>query len=163
GGLVILKGNLAPQGAVVKVAGSNLPNPRGPARGVDGEEGAPDAGRGEPSKPGGGGGDGGEGTKGGAGQAGVLRGAGPIGRGGAGRVGGHGDRREIFRRDARPDGGARGARGGRWWTDCRDSRGRHDRVRHSEPDARRRAYGRGDRLAVEGVEGAGAALRERRD
>jgi len=40
GGLVILKGNLAPEGCVVKVAGHNLQNFRGPARVFDDEEGA---------------------------------------------------------------------------------------------------------------------------
>jgi dihydroxy-acid dehydratase len=43
GGLAILKGNLAPEGAVVKVAGSNLQHHRGPARVFDGEQGALDA------------------------------------------------------------------------------------------------------------------------
>ena len=38
GGLVILKGNLAPEGCVVKVAGHNLQNFRGPARIFDSEE-----------------------------------------------------------------------------------------------------------------------------
>jgi len=40
GGLVILKGNLAPEGCVVKVAGHNLQHFRGPARVFDTEEGA---------------------------------------------------------------------------------------------------------------------------
>lgn len=40
GGLVILKGNLAPEGCVVKVAGHNTLNFRGPARVFDGEEAA---------------------------------------------------------------------------------------------------------------------------
>ena len=40
GGLVILKGNLAPEGCVVKVAGHNAQNFRGPARVFDGEEAA---------------------------------------------------------------------------------------------------------------------------
>jgi dihydroxy-acid dehydratase len=40
GGLVILKGNLAPEGCVVKVAGHNILNFRGPARVFDGEEAA---------------------------------------------------------------------------------------------------------------------------
>jgi dihydroxy-acid dehydratase len=38
GGLVILKGNLAPEGCVVKVAGHDTQNFRGPARVFDGEE-----------------------------------------------------------------------------------------------------------------------------
>jgi dihydroxy-acid dehydratase len=40
GGLVILKGNLAPEGCVVKVAGHNIQNFRGPARIFDNEEAA---------------------------------------------------------------------------------------------------------------------------
>jgi dihydroxy-acid dehydratase len=40
GGLVILKGNLAPEGCVIKVAGHNIQNFRGPARVFDGEEAA---------------------------------------------------------------------------------------------------------------------------
>ena len=40
GGLVILKGNLAPEGCVVKVAGHNLQNFSGPARVFDSEEAA---------------------------------------------------------------------------------------------------------------------------
>jgi dihydroxy-acid dehydratase len=40
GGLVILKGNLAPDGCVIKVAGHNIQNFRGPARVFDNEEAA---------------------------------------------------------------------------------------------------------------------------
>ena len=40
GGLVILKGNLAPEGCVIKVAGHKMQNFRGPARVFDGEEAA---------------------------------------------------------------------------------------------------------------------------
>jgi dihydroxy-acid dehydratase len=40
GGLVILKGNLAPEGCVIKVAGHNIQNFRGPARVFDSEEAA---------------------------------------------------------------------------------------------------------------------------
>jgi len=40
GGLVILKGNLAPEGCVVKVAGHSMQNFRGPARVFDSEEAA---------------------------------------------------------------------------------------------------------------------------
>jgi dihydroxy-acid dehydratase len=40
GGLVILKGNLAPEGCVVKVAGHEMQHFRGPARIFDGEEAA---------------------------------------------------------------------------------------------------------------------------
>jgi dihydroxy-acid dehydratase len=40
GGLVILKGNLAPEGSVIKVAGHDIQNFRGPARVFDNEEAA---------------------------------------------------------------------------------------------------------------------------
>jgi len=40
GGLVILKGNLAPEGAVIKVSGTTRTHHRGPARVFDGEEAA---------------------------------------------------------------------------------------------------------------------------
>src|SRR5258708_18541662 len=40
GGLVILRGNLAPEGCVIKVAGHNTTNFRGPARVFDSEEAA---------------------------------------------------------------------------------------------------------------------------
>jgi dihydroxy-acid dehydratase len=40
GGLVVLRGNLAPEGSVIKVAGHNLQNFSGPARVFDGEEAA---------------------------------------------------------------------------------------------------------------------------
>src|SRR5262249_3333755 len=40
GGLVILKGNLAPEGCVIKVAGHNIQHFRGPARVFNGEEAA---------------------------------------------------------------------------------------------------------------------------
>jgi dihydroxy-acid dehydratase len=40
GGLVILKGNIAPQGCVIKVAGSNVQHFRGPAKVFDNEEAA---------------------------------------------------------------------------------------------------------------------------
>jgi dihydroxy-acid dehydratase len=43
GGLAVLKGNLAPDGAVVKVAGSALQHHRGPARVFEGEQPALDA------------------------------------------------------------------------------------------------------------------------
>jgi len=43
GGLVILKGNIAPEGCVIKVAGSNIQNFRGPARVFNDEEAAFDA------------------------------------------------------------------------------------------------------------------------
>ena len=43
GGLVILRGNLAPEGAVVKVAGHNRQHHRGPARVFDSEKAALDA------------------------------------------------------------------------------------------------------------------------
>jgi dihydroxy-acid dehydratase len=52
GGLVILKGNLAPEGAVVKVAGHDMRQHRGPARVFEGEEAAFEAVRAGAIKPG---------------------------------------------------------------------------------------------------------------
>ena len=53
GGLVILKGNLAPDGAVVKVAGYDVKQFAGPARVFDSEEAAIGGGPlGQPSDPG---------------------------------------------------------------------------------------------------------------
>jgi dihydroxy-acid dehydratase len=48
----VLKGNLAPEGAVVKVSGSNLQTHRGPARVFEGEQPALDAVLGNQIKPG---------------------------------------------------------------------------------------------------------------
>jgi dihydroxy-acid dehydratase len=52
GGLAVLKGNLAPEGAVVKVSGSNLQTHRGSARVFEGEQPALDAVLGNQIKPG---------------------------------------------------------------------------------------------------------------
>jgi dihydroxy-acid dehydratase len=52
GGLAVLKGNLAPEGAVVKVSGSKLESHRGPARVFEGEQPALDAVLGNQIKPG---------------------------------------------------------------------------------------------------------------
>src|SRR4029078_1081658 len=52
GGLVILKGNVAPERAGVKGAGSNLQHHRGPARVFDGEQPALDAVLGNQIRPG---------------------------------------------------------------------------------------------------------------
>ena len=52
GGLVVLKGNLAPDGAVVKIAGHERPYHRGPARVFDSEEGAMAAVLGKQIRPG---------------------------------------------------------------------------------------------------------------
>lgn len=52
GGLVILRGNLAPEGAVVKVAGHAREHHRGPARVFDGEEAAFEAVQGGRIRPG---------------------------------------------------------------------------------------------------------------
>jgi dihydroxy-acid dehydratase len=51
GGLVILKGNLTPEGCVVKIAGHNLLYHRGPARVYDGEEAAFEAVKNNTIKP----------------------------------------------------------------------------------------------------------------
>ena len=163
GGLVILKGNLAPDGCVVKVAGHEPATHRGPARVFDSEEGAFAAVEQGRIRPGdvvviry-------EGPSGGAGHAGDARGDRRHRRGGARRVGGAADRRAVLGRHPRHDGGTRGAGGGPRRTDRRGARRRHDPVRRAQPEAadrgeRRRAAGAAGRVA-----GAGTALQERRD
>ena len=123
GGLVILKGNLAPEGCVIKVAGYERTHHRGPARVFDCEEDAMTRGDEQEHQ---GRGCGGDSLRRSArrarhaGNAGRHRGAG--GRR-PGRFGGAAHRRPIQRRNPRPDGGSRGAgsgarrahrRGGQW-------------------------------------------------
>ena len=113
GGLAILRGNLAPDGCVVKLAGHERRSHSGPARVFDCEEDCFAAVKAGAIKPG---------------DVVVIRYEGPAGgpghardaarhrrdRGrGAGRPGRAPHRRPLLRRDARPDGRPRHARGGR--------------------------------------------------
>ena len=115
GGLVILKGNLAPSGAVVKIAGSERLYHRGPARVFNSEEVAMQAILDDTISPG----DvvviAYEGPKGGPGMREMLSVTSAIVGAGLGETVAHGDRRPFQRRYARVDDRSRrtGSRGGR--------------------------------------------------
>ena len=163
GGLAILRGNLAPEGAVVKIAGKKVLTFRGTARVFDTEEAAFEAVDKNRIKAGdvlviry-------EGPKGGPGMREMLAVTGALQGQGLGRTGRAADRRPILRRDARPDGRTRRARSRGRRTDCRRARWRHDRVRHSEPAAAGRVERRGNCEADVGLESAGGAVRDRCD
>ena len=109
GGLAIVRGNLAPEGAVVKIAGKKVLTFKGPARVFDSEEAAFDAVEHGRIKAGdvviiry-------EGPKGGPGMREMLGVTGALVGAGLGRVGGAADRRAILGRDPWPDGRPRGA------------------------------------------------------
>jgi dihydroxy-acid dehydratase len=159
GGMVILRGNLAPDGCVLKVVGQDRMDHRGPARVFEREEDAFLAVKKGKIKPndvivvry--------EGPKGGPGMremlalTGALQGAGlgasvallTDGRFSGATHGLHG----------RP----RGARGGRGRTDRRGPERRHDRVRRQAPAPRRGAERGGDQEAAPRLEAAEAPLR----
>jgi dihydroxy-acid dehydratase len=126
GGLVILKGNLAPEGCVVKVAGYTRLDHSGPARVFDTEEAAFEA------------------VERGAIRAGdvvVIRHARNARRHRGARrrrpwrLGGPADRRPLLGRDARPHGGPRGAGGGPRRPHCRGPGRRSHHRRHHRPAA----------------------------
>ena len=144
GGLVILKGNLAPEGSVVKVAGYERTYHRGPARVFDCEE---DAMRAVISKSIHAGERRGDSLRGTARRPGYARDAGRdggAGRGGIGRVGGIAHGRQIQRRDPRTDGWPRssGSRA-RWSHRCR-RQWRRRRVRYRKAPLGCRATRCGD-------------------
>ena len=136
GGLTILRGSLAPEGCVVKLAGHERLFHRGPARVFESEEACFEAVKAQQIVPG---------------DVVVIRYEGPgrwprhardagrhggPRRRGTWRVGGPADRRPIQRRDARPDDRPRRARG-RARRSHRDRRGgRHDHHRRDAQDAR---------------------------
>ena len=112
GGLVILKGNLAPEGAVVKVAGYDSKGHTGPARVFDSEEAAFEAVRTGAIKPGdvvviry-------EGPSGGPGMREMLGVTAAIVGAGLGGFGGARHRRPLLRGDPRADGRSRRAGSG---------------------------------------------------
>ena len=145
GGLVILKGNLAPEGCVVKVAGNErrLPSRAGPRlRPRGGRDGGRHR---QPDPRGRRGRDPLRGAEGRAGHARDARRDRRDRRPGARRVGGAADRRPLQRRHPRPDGRPRRPRGRPWRPDRRRARGRHDRPRPAQPEAGRRAVRRRDR------------------
>ena len=137
GGLVILRGNLAPEGAVLKVAGSRYLSHEGPARVFDSEREAFQAvseGRIEP------------------GDVVVIRYEGPVGGPGMqemlsvtaaimgprlGRKRHAGHRRPLLRRHPRPDDRARGPGGGGGRPPCPPARWRRCDPRRGGPGAER--------------------------
>ena len=126
GGLVILKGNLAPEGCVMKIAAAGKYEHRGPARVFDSEEDCFKVVQAGGIKPGdvvviry-------EGPKGGPGMREMLQVTAAISvECGAERAGGAAYRRAIQRRDARIHRGPRCARGVCRRADCGGARGRH--------------------------------------
>ena len=142
GGLVILRGNLAPDGCVVKVAGPRVRRPsRTGARlrrrggGIRRRPGRPHPARRRRRHPPGR-------TEGRTRHARDACGDRRNHGGGPWRLGRDGDRRTILRGDARTDGRPRGARSGSRRTDRRRPRRRRDHARSEGPFAARR-YRRG--------------------
>ena len=138
GPLVILRGNLAPEGAVAKISGLTLTTLAGPAKVFDSEE-TRDAG--DHGGPGPQGRHGGDPLRGPEGRAGHARDA--LGHLGSDRErprqGGRSDHgRTILGGDARPGGRARGARGAGRRPDRRGPQRRphHDRYRPQGADRR---------------------------
>ena len=130
GGLVILKGNLAPEGCVVKVAGHERMIHRGPARVFDREEDAFPAVQAGEIKAGdvvviry-------EGPKGGPGMREMLGVTAALVGAGLGRFGRAVDRRPLLGCDARLDGRPRGAGSRARRADRGGARRRFDRFRH---------------------------------
>ena len=125
GGLVILSGNLAPDGCVVKLSGHNRQSFTGPARVFDSEEAAFAAVQGGRIKAG----DAVviryEGPRGGPGMREMLAVTGAIVGSGAQRFGDAHHRRALLGRHARTHGRPRRAGSGERRADCRRPRGRH--------------------------------------
>ena len=157
GGLAILRGNLAPDGAVIKVAGHQEKVYQGPARVFDQEEPAFQAIQRGKIKAGdivviry-------EGPKGGPGMRENAGGYGRPHRAGAGRFGGAGHGRAVFGRLARADGGPCGAGGHDGRPHRAAAGGRHHHAGHPQPPAGR-PHQRGGadrpagRLAADGAE-----------
>ncbi len=159
GGLVILKGNLAPEGCVMKIAaagryGASRAGARLRLRrrllqgGAGGRHQARRCGGDSLRRP--------------EGRAGHARDAagdcGDLVQCGAERARGAAHRRPLQWRDARIHRGPRGSRGVCRRADCGGARGRHDPLRHSQAHAECRNQRRGDGGAVEGLQTSGAAL-----
>ncbi len=129
GGLAILRGSLAPEGCVVKLAGHERTFHRGPARVFDSEEACFEAVRAQEIKP-----DDViviryEGPAGGPGMREMLGVTAALVGEGLGRDGGAAHRRPLPRRHARADGRARRAGGGAGRADRVRRGGRLDRAR----------------------------------
>ncbi len=156
GGLAILRGNLAPEGSVVKVAGTERRKQTGPARVFESEEallprgqGAADRPRRHRRDPQRGPGRRPRHARDAPGHRGDRR-------GGARRVGGDGHRRPLLRRHPRPDDRPRRPRGGEGRPDRGDPGGRPDHRRHRRAQARDRPPARRDQRADRRLRAAGA-------
>ena len=157
GGLVVLWGNLAPEGSVLKIAGTGRLTHRGPARVFEREEDAFAAVQAGGVKKG---------------DVVVIRYEGPRvdpdardarryrGAGGLRPRRGRRapDRRPLQWGNARHDGGPRRARGGSGWADRRVTGRRRGRVRRGEAQVGGGVGRGGARGAAQGLEGAHAAL-----
>ncbi len=162
GGLVILFGNLAPEGAVLKLSGTERADHRGPARVFDSEEQCFDAVQRQTIKPGdvvviry-------EGPAGGPGMREMLAVTAAITGAGLGESGTAPDRRPLFRCDAGPFDRPYRAGSVARRTDRRHPRGRHDHARRREAHAERRSERRRDQGAPRRLAGARAEIQDRR-
>ena len=156
GGLAILRGNLSPEGCVVKLAGHERIEPPRPGAGVRPRGGLLRRGQGRGDQ---GGGRRRHPLRGPGRRAGDARDAarhrGDRGRGARrGRRPGH--RRPLLRRHARPDGRPRDARGGPRRPDRHRAGRRHRRVRRRGARAAPGALGRRDRRPPARLDAAGA-------
>ena len=162
GGFAILRGNLAPEGCVVKLSGHDRMEHRGPARVFEREEDAFAAVMAKADRARRRGRDPKRGPEGRPGHArdaprdGGARGRGPRRQ----RRAPH--RRPLLRRDARLHGGPRGARGAGRRPDRGGPRRRHDRVRRGQARAEPGAPGGRDRGAHRRVRAPAAGVHERR-
>ena len=162
GGFAILRGNLAPEGCVVKLSGHDRMEHSGPARVFEREEDAFAAVIAKSIEPGRRGRDPqrGPGRRSrharDAARDGRARGRGPR------RLRRPAHRRPLLRGHARLHGGPRGARGAPRRADRRRPRRRHDHLRRGRPGAERGPLRRRDRRARRGLPAAGHALRDRR-
>ena len=154
GGVVGLRGNLAPDGAIVKVAGMQNLKFSGPARCFDGEEACFEAVKTKKYKEGdvlviry-------EGPRGGPGMREMLVDHGRALRPGHGRQGGADHRRPFFRGDARLLRRPCRAGGGSGGTDRAVARRRHHRARCHQRHAQRQACRRRTQKAQEPMEAA---------
>ena len=162
GGLVILRGNLSPEGSVMKVSGTKHLSHRGPARVYDGERATFEAvTRGEINP--------GdvvviryEGPKGGPGMQEMLAVTGAIIGAGPRRRRPAPDRRALLRRHARPDDRPRRARGRGRRRHRAGAGRRHHPPRRGEPRPERGDLRRGNGSATRRVAAAPHPLREGR-
>ena len=161
GGVVGLKGNLAPDGAIVKVAGMSTLKFSGPARCFDGEEACFEAVKNKKYKEGdvlviry-------EGPRGGPGMREMLATTAALYGQGTGRQGGADHRRAFLGRDARLLRRPCRPRGGGRRPDRAVARRRHHRARCREGHDQRQAFGRRAGRAQEKLEAARERIRLR--